>query len=554
MSRRNPRIRTILLASLFTMGLLPAVLITVTSRSIFFNHIDNELRNSLRSLSISAAREVERNLQTPKRILGSMSAFLKTTAFHEFHQIYLDTTLASRKDLEGLLILDSNGKVLHVSPFLEHRIGDDDSGKPGFSQAVNEGELVFSRPYLSQGSARLTVAAYMKMGNEIGVVLLNLDGLSDTLSLLRMNEQDQISIMDDRKLFIAHTDNHKVLEQDYERMDLGTANQPKEVSDLDGNWLTATMSISGTNWTAAYYRDLFSARKVNDTLLRQLLIALILGSLSAFAVAWLLSYWIAAPFADLMVQTGEIAAGRYDRRLKSAYLSELDRLASAFNKMAESIQKRGNALEWSLKEKDVLIQEIHHRVKNNLSVLVGLFGLAERKSPDAASSAFLEQMRRRVYAMASVHELLYSSKDYSALDMAAYLNDIANSLFGEATGHIRLEMDCEHVRLPVSHAVPLGLLANELLTNVLKHAFPDGRKGSVNVSLRTEQKFCRLIIADNGVGKQPGLEDEALASTGFELVSILATQLDGTQRMEWGKGLMVLVEFPLPTGAQAMQL
>jgi two-component sensor histidine kinase len=293
---------------------------------------------------------------------------------------------------------------------------------------------------------------------------------------------------------------------------------------------------------------------VNEILLRQLFVALILGGMAAFAAALLLSYWIAAPFADLMVQTGEIAAGRYDRRLKSAYLSELDRLAAAFNKMADSIQKRGNALEWSLKEKDVLIQEIHHRVKNNLSVLVGLFGLAERKSPDAASIAFLEQMRRRVYAMASVHQLLYSSKDYSALDMAVYMDDIAASFFGEGNGHIRLELDCEHVRLPVSHAVPLGLLANELLTNCLKHAFPEGREGSVKVSLRTQQNLCRLVIADDGVGKEPGQETDSMASTGFELVNILAMQLEGTHRMEWGNGLRVVVEFPLPTGAQATQL
>jgi len=293
---------------------------------------------------------------------------------------------------------------------------------------------------------------------------------------------------------------------------------------------------------------------VNEILLRQLFVALILGGMAAFAAALLLSYWIAAPFADMMVQTGEIAAGRYDRRLKNAYLSELDRLAAAFNKMAESIQKRGNALEWSLKEKDVLIQEVHHRVKNNLSVLAGLFGLAERKSPDAASSAFLEQMRRRVYAMSSVHELLYSSKDYSALDMADCLNSIAASFFGEGNSHIQLEMDCDHVCLPVSHAVPLGLLANELLTNCLKHAFPDGRKGRVKVSLKSGNALCRLVVADDGVGEEPGLPDDALASTGFELVSILAMQLDGTQRMGWGRGLTVIVEFPLPTGARAVQL
>jgi two-component sensor histidine kinase len=388
----------------------------------------------------------------------------------------------------------------------------------------------------------------------VGVVLLNLDGLSDTLRLLRMNPQDQISIIDERNLFIAHTDRRRILEQDYERMELGTADQPREASNRDGHWLTATAPISGTNWTAVYYRDLYSARTVNEILLRQLFVALILGGMAAFAAALLLSYWIAAPFADLMVQTGEIAAGRYDRRLKSAYLSELDRLAAAFNKMADSIQKRGNALEWSLKEKDVLIQEIHHRVKNNLSVLVGLFGLAERKSPDAASIAFLEQMRRRVYAMASVHQLLYSSKDYSALDMAVYMDDIAASFFGEGNGHIRLELDCEHVRLPVSHAVPLGLLANELLTNCLKHAFPEGREGSVKVSLRTQQNLCRLVIADDGVGKEPGQETDSMASTGFELVNILAMQLEGTHRMEWGNGLRVVVEFPLPTGAQATQL
>jgi PAS domain S-box-containing protein len=184
----------------------------------------------------------------------------------------------------------------------------------------------------------------------------------------------------------------------------------------------------------------------------------------------------------------------------------------------------------SLREKEVLLREIHHRVKNNLAVINSLLYLQSSTTQDEQTLRMLQSCRDRVYSMALVHERLYRSEDLASVDFAEYTEELTNQLFRNhvlSADTIQLKLEVEKIPLDIDRAIPCGLILNELISNALKHAFPNGRSGEIRVSLqRTKNGGLILSVADNGVG----LPDEATLQTrrslGMRLVHSLATQLD----------------------------
>ena len=190
------------------------------------------------------------------------------------------------------------------------------------------------------------------------------------------------------------------------------------------------------------------------------------------------------------------------------------------------------ALRQSLGEKEMLLKEIHHRVKNNLQIISSLLGLQTRKITSPVAHAALLDMRNRVRSMGLIHEHLYRSETLAAVDLSAYLKRLCEQLFhalAASPGSIELRLDLAPVRLPIDQAIPCGLLVNELVSNALKHAFPDGRAGQVRVELQPlagVPGVC-LRVADNGAGLPPDFNLSRVTSLGLQLVSSLTRQLGG---------------------------
>ncbi len=205
-------------------------------------------------------------------------------------------------------------------------------------------------------------------------------------------------------------------------------------------------------------------------------------------------------------------------------------------------------LRTSLREKEVLLQEIHHRVKNNLQVITSLLRLQSEHIPDEQTRGMFEEARNRVHAIGAIHELLYRSPDLASIDFGAYLNRLARDLFsfyGISPDRVHVSIDVDHANLEMSQAIPCGLLVNELVTNSLKHAFLKGRKGTVKVSLDCAKGDCRLIVDDDGVGLPEGFDWEGADSLGLQLVKVLTNQLDGTVHVDRGSGTRVEICFPI---------
>ena len=211
------------------------------------------------------------------------------------------------------------------------------------------------------------------------------------------------------------------------------------------------------------------------------------------------------------------------------------------------------ALKKSLEEKEILLREVHHRVKNNLSIISSLLSLQSSmiRTPEQALTAF-RNSRERIQAMSLVHEELYRSRDYTRVDMGEYVGRLLGQLdfaYGQDT-NIDLIRQIENVELDVSTSIPCGLILNELITNAYKYAFPEGRRGTIQISLRLVQEgFAELEVTDDGVGIPAGMDLENSDSLGLTLVRLLVEQLGGTLRVSSDAGTSFSIRFPVK-GAQ----
>jgi PAS domain S-box-containing protein len=199
----------------------------------------------------------------------------------------------------------------------------------------------------------------------------------------------------------------------------------------------------------------------------------------------------------------------------------------------------------SLREKELLLKEIHHRVKNNLQIVSTLLDLQSGFTADRAALALFAESRGRVRSMALVHERLYKSHDVARVDFADYARQLAEDLFRAyraSDEDVRLDVTVTAPPLPLDVAIPCGLLLNELMSNCFKHAFAGGRAGGLRVSLRAEGGARELVVADDGPGLPPGFDFRNGTSFGLQLVCTLVEQLNGTIEVR-GPGAAFVVRF-----------
>ena len=227
---------------------------------------------------------------------------------------------------------------------------------------------------------------------------------------------------------------------------------------------------------------------------------------------------------------------------------------AALNRINESLKAEialrtaaENTLIASLHEKEVLLREVHHRVKNNLQIIISLLNLQSRFIHDDKVLSAIRESQNRIKTISVVHEKLYRSKDLSGIDLEEYLHFLATSLFrfyGVDQETIALDMDIRGISVDINRAIPLGLIVNELVTNALKYAFPGDRKGRIALAAREDRATLSLIIRDDGVGMPEHLDWRNTASLGLQLVITLVEQLDGTIELTRDGGTKYTITIP----------
>lgn len=209
-------------------------------------------------------------------------------------------------------------------------------------------------------------------------------------------------------------------------------------------------------------------------------------------------------------------------------------------KLAEEITRK------SLQEKELLLKKIHHRVKNNLQIIVSLLKLQSRYVKDAKDLSIFNSSRSRVETMSLIHEKLYKSKDISDIDLGGYLKDLVTHIlkaYYVNPDEIQFKLKSEDIKLSIDTAIPCGLIINELINNTLKYAFPQGHKGKIEINIMKQDEDILLEIADNGIGIPASFDINSSDSLGLQLVDTLIRQISGTVRTDTSNGTKFTIKF-----------
>jgi two-component sensor histidine kinase len=205
------------------------------------------------------------------------------------------------------------------------------------------------------------------------------------------------------------------------------------------------------------------------------------------------------------------------------------------------------ATEASLRDKELLLREIHHRVKNNLQIVSSMLNLQSEYFRDPRTVELLAESQNRIRSISLIHDMLYRSNDLYRVNLGEYIESLTAHLirsFGNERSKIDLRIKAENIILGLDTAIPCGLIINELVSNSLKYAFPDGRKGLITVDLRScEGGDYALAVKDNGVGFPEGLDYRHTTTLGLQLVGMFVQQLEGVMELRNSRGTEVRITF-----------
>lgn len=244
--------------------------------------------------------------------------------------------------------------------------------------------------------------------------------------------------------------------------------------------------------------------------------------------------------------------GRMNAELEARVLERTEQLQTANWELESEIVERKQAEEQvkaSLREKEVLLKEIHHRVKNNLQIISSLLNLQSKHISNEEAREKIKESQNRVKSMALIHEKLYQSKDLSGINFADYIKSLSGYLFSSfgVDSNIKLRTDVDNVLVNIDRAIPCGLIVNEIVSNSLKHAFPDGRGGEISIAFGADNdnRNHTLIINNDGAPFPEDVDFRDTKSLGLQLVCALIEQLKGTIELDRSGGTEFRIKFDL---------
>jgi PAS domain S-box-containing protein len=213
-------------------------------------------------------------------------------------------------------------------------------------------------------------------------------------------------------------------------------------------------------------------------------------------------------------------------------------------------KQKERSIEQSLKEKDVLLGEIHHRVKNNLQIVHSLLDLQSSQIGDPAVLNMLRDSQNRIRSMALIHQTLYQSHDFAKVDFATFLDSfvpVLVSSYATNPNRVSLDISADGIALPINTAIPCGLIINELVSNALKHAFPDEQGGKISLEIKADEGGNLLLsVTDDGVGVPQGFDVATAPTLGLQLVTMLTDQLRGSFDIRHADPTQFVIRFPQP--------
>ncbi len=448
--------------------------------------------------------------------------------------------------LTGQIIVSSN-------PLWEGKVRKNDrffiNGKKGFyisemflSLSMGRPTMVISGPITdSHGNLIGVIAAHADF-NKLSQIMLNRTGLSQTTEIFLVNKSN---------LLITNT--VFAPEGAFKKWIFGEgakwALKGKSGVDLFFDYrnvqvLGAYLWLEDRKLALIVKQDASEAFAPISILRNKILAIVISVAVLVFWVSFLFAGRITKPLQKLVEGASAIGHGNLDYRIKTQVQDEIGVLSHAFDDMAKNLK----ALSISRDEKEVLLREIHHRVKNNMQVIVSLLSLQAEKVKEEKFTRMLKESQNRINAMSLVHEKLYKSHDLANIDFGEYVKSFVDTLavsHGIGAGKVAINTRIEDISFDLENAIPCGLVINELVSNSLKYAFPGDRKGEVQVILNSiNKKDLELIIKDNGIGLSKNFDFDNIETLGLSLTrTIVEHQLDGEIEIDRTNGTAFCITF-----------
>ncbi len=533
--------------SLGLAALTPALLISTTAGLSVQAHVRSEISASAQSLNRAVAQETVRFLNNSVAHLHAYVDLIDRGIPRSEVYTAMHVSTSAHGEVSRAFLLDESSRVKFVSPADEGILGDDLSGMAVLENLNKDDKPTFSRAFLSSSDGTVAVSiAKSSATDEMVLLELNLKNLSEFLSPLRIDPLDNIAILDETGRFIAHTDMVFVREQRYETRFPLESEATSSFKESGVLWFASSEPIPGTPWSVAYYRNATEAFAVLPSMLG--LVAIVtMGCLGISALIGI-RLWkrTTTIFKSYIHQVGAVADGRYDLKVPSTY-QEFSALSASIETMASAVANRETELRKTVAERESLLKEVHHRVKNNLQIVVSLLNLEMNMLTDPETASAFGISIDRIRSMGLIHETLYGQDRLDSIELNEYSRRLINEL-AAAYGTCRVDLKRHDGQILVSlnQAMPCGLILNELITNALKYAAAGRNDAEIIVELRKSADTITVTVTDDGPGFKPGFEPANSNGLGLQLIRTLAEQLGGTASFEAREdkiGLRASLEF-----------
>lgn len=539
-----------------TIALIPIVVVSIFQGVGRVQRDFGDVRDQLTNGANSTAENYQNVFGSGEQIMRAVGSIADVRAMTGNCDAIMADTMVGVRYFTNLSRVDANGTIRCSAMALAKSVNISDI--PTFQETKKTGAMVVSPLLVSRATGQSVVGSQLALRKPDGAydgsvaITLDLHWFEYLMRRQPIPAGAVVAVFDRNGVVLASNDPAVAPAFTAAALAAGTPD-PASISakDKDGHaWRFGLASLVGNNIFVAY--GMRESRLFGQTYLHVAIDFLlpIFMILFAWGAIWIatdrqVTHWI-----------------NYLRRIAAAYRSghyairpdltgaplEFHSLGDAMSEMAENIQDRDRRLRESVNLKSTLIREIHHRVKNNLQIVMSLLSIQANQVKDPGARDALMQAQTRINALALVHRILNELEDQSTLDLKQLLEELSRQIaegMGEVD-HVRIEVDVPHMVVNSGIAVALALFTVEALTNIYKHAYPSRASGVIRVSLRPDAPGkLKLAIADDGVGYKM---DETGKSVGSRLIRTFGAQLGGVSAVtsEEGQGTVVSLVFPDP--------
>jgi two-component sensor histidine kinase len=392
------------------------------------------------------------------------------------------------------------------------------------------------------------------------LVNMRLDEMSEHLDHIDLGVGSYLMVIDAQDRIIYHPDDMFVGESitnfDMDISDLFTEDVGEFITTVNGQKVFVSYArLNISDWVVFSLIPLETLTAKTAVIRNNTLVILLVSFLVVGMFAWLYNRDVVQPIRKITshFQALEKGSSDLDVRMEPHGSDEIGELVQWFNAFITTLAARREAelqIEASLREKEALLQEVHHRVKNNLQVVSSLLSLQGSRFDDPEVTAVFKDSQNRIQSMSLIHEKLYRSKDFSRINLGEYVHNLTTFLvrsYRLDTSLVDVAIDTDEIYISIDTAIPIGLLLNEIISNALKHAFPDGQNGKITILLHKEARLGMLIVRDNGIGIPNTQLADNTGTLGFQLIRTLIKQINADMEIDTENGTKFCIKFDLST-------